>query len=126
MAIINQHNAFKKKTGLTKVPVNNSSWLMHFQYDADAQQLVVVLKSGGQYIYNEVDQAMFDQFVQAPSKGKFYSQYIKGKFTSTRLIDKTVGPEEGSHGNARVNITTDRKDAGTGRPGKSARSRYGY
>jgi hypothetical protein len=39
MAIINQHDAFKKAAGIKKVPINNSSFVSHFQYDADTSSL---------------------------------------------------------------------------------------
>lgn len=108
MAIINQHPAFKKKSGIRKVPVNNSSFVSHFQYDSDNMQLLVVLKDGGEYLYDQVDSATVDQFIESPSKGQFFSKYIKGKYTSTRLIDKTVGPRGGKHGNGREDTRTDK------------------
>jgi hypothetical protein len=106
MAIINQHDAFKKKTGMKKLPVNNSGWVSAFQYDTETEQLTVVLKSGGEYVYSDVDASTFDQLTIAPSKGQFYAKYIKGKFESLRLIDKTVGPEEGKHGSSRDDRNT--------------------
>jgi len=47
-------------------------------YDADAQELHVrFLKSGQTYVYYAVEEWVFQEFLQADSKGSFLSTRIK-------------------------------------------------
>ena len=52
------------------------------------------MKSGGEYVYDYVGQDIVDQFMKAPSKGRFYADVIKKMGDgSQRIINKTVGPQ---------------------------------
>ena len=46
-------------------------------YDADVQQLHVMFKKTGTYVYGEVPPHMWDQLMAAPSKGVFVNAAIK-------------------------------------------------
>lgn len=74
-----------------EVPVVESSWLMKIKYDPATLQLTITTKGGSEYVHFMVYPATFDQLMQAPSKGRFYAQNIKGKGLSSRVITKTVG-----------------------------------
>jgi hypothetical protein len=43
-------------------------------------QLFVKFKSGGLYAYKNVPSALYQQFLTAESKGKYFFSHIKGKF----------------------------------------------
>ena len=48
-------------------------------------ELEVHFHSGGIYRYLHVPEAVFQDFIAAPSKGQFVHQRLKGKFTFQRL-----------------------------------------
>lgn len=70
-----------------------SSFLQHFRYDASTFQLTVTMKSGAQYVSFYVFPMVVDQWLQAPSKGSFYGQMVKGKHITVRVVHKGVGPQ---------------------------------
>ena len=73
-------------------PIGDSSWLAKIKYDQAQLQLTVTTKKGDEYVHFMVYPITVDQLLQAPSKGRFYAQNIKGKGLSTRTISKTTGP----------------------------------
>lgn len=56
----------------------SSSTLLGFEYDSG--NLTIFFRDGGRYVYHNVPQEVFEQFKNSPSKGKFYNQYIKGRY----------------------------------------------
>lgn len=97
MALINQNPAFNSQSkGIREFPITESSFLMNVHYDPNTLQAVVTMKGGSQYIYNMVFPMTIDQWMQSPSKGKFFAENIRGKFKMrSRIIDKTVGKPVG-------------------------------
>lgn len=63
-------------------PISGSSLVE--SYAREAGDLAVRFKSGATYIYKGVDNTTFSQFVEAPSKGKYFSANIKNKFTAEK------------------------------------------
>lgn len=116
MALINQHPAMQPATGKSAIrefPINDSSFLMAVKYDPNTLQCDVTLKNGGQYIYYMIFPGVIDNWMQAPSKGKFFSTSIRGKFKSARIVNKTVGhPEEGRNGKHKHRNASGRNHAG--------------
>jgi len=51
-------------------------------YARTGKNLALKFKNGGTYVYNNVDDATVTALTEAPSKGKFFSTNIRGKFTS--------------------------------------------
>lgn len=50
-------------------------------YDAGRRQLYVRYRaSGATYVYEEVEEAFFQQFLAAPSKGWFLSRWVVDRF----------------------------------------------
>ncbi len=47
-------------------------------YDDTTQELHVQFLSGGYYIYKDVPRGIFDDLMNAPSKGSFLNREIKG------------------------------------------------
>lgn len=55
--------------------------------------LVIKFKGGGIYIYKGVPEKMYEKFLKAKSKGKFFFKNIKGKFEFEK-IEKTKGEKQ--------------------------------
>ena len=53
-------------------------------YDDDGQELHVHFLSGGQYVYHSVPREIFEEFLQAPSKGSFLNREIKNVYMFTK------------------------------------------
>ena len=49
-------------------------------YDDDAEMLEVEFVTGAVYRYSGVPQDVYEDFRQAPSKGAFLNQHIKGAY----------------------------------------------
>lgn len=56
-------------------------------YNDDEQELHVQFNSGKTYSYAEVPQQVYDDFMAAESKGKFFFASIKSKFESTEVVE---------------------------------------
>ena len=53
-------------------------------YDDDTQQLHVQFLSGGYYTYQDVPREIFDDLMNAPSKGSFLNREVKGVYQFTK------------------------------------------
>ena len=62
-----------------------SSNIASIGYDADTDTLEVEFLSGAIYQYYNVPQNMYDQLVQAGSKGRFLNTYIKNAYPYSRV-----------------------------------------
>jgi hypothetical protein len=69
---------------MERFPVSSSSVSM-IGYDADTQALEVQYNNGGVYQYQGVPQDVFDQLMNAPSKGTFVNQQIKNSYVFVRV-----------------------------------------
>ncbi|TET43042.1 MAG: KTSC domain-containing protein [Dehalococcoidia bacterium] len=54
-------------------------------YDEDNSQLHVKFRSGAEYVYNEVPPAVYQEFLDSDSKGKFLNERIKGRYNYARV-----------------------------------------
>jgi hypothetical protein len=54
------------------------------EYGRTHGTLYIRTKKGRTLIYGDVSEPLFREFYTAPSKGRFYNRYIKGKFVYTR------------------------------------------
>ena len=93
MAQVIQHPSIAKQsqTNLQEMPIAGSSYLQHVAYDPANLQMTVTMKTGAQYIYSYIYPSIMEEFVKAPSKGKFYADNVRGVSKATRVIDKNVG-----------------------------------
>lgn len=95
MALVVQH---PKISGQSKViqsretPVGESQVIQNIKHDSQSLQLTVTMKNGAQYLYSNVYPQVYEDFVQSKSKGRFFSEVIKGKYPSDRSINKNTGP----------------------------------
>ena len=60
-------------------PVTGSSMILEIRYDDETAEMDVVLDRGT-YHYSNVPLSTFEAFMRAPSKGRFYNEFIKGGF----------------------------------------------
>jgi len=94
MAQIIQHPAIaaaQGKSQKTDMPIADSSFLQHVEYDAQNLQMTITTKSGAQYIYFQVYPQVMQDFIKAPSKGSFYAKMVKGLHPQTTIISKSIG-----------------------------------
>lgn len=64
----------------------NSSLIRSIGYNTLTEQLSVVLNAQPSTVYNfnGVSRSTANQFVEAPSKGKFFNSSIRGRFPTTK------------------------------------------
>ena len=62
-----------------------SSNIASIGYDAGTETLEVEFLSGSIYQYYNVPQNMYDQLMQAGSKGRFLNTYIKNAYPYSRV-----------------------------------------
>lgn len=63
----------------------NSSALQEIFWNKDAEELVVLFWSGNMFKYTGFNSDDFRAFSNALSKGRFYSDYVKGNFRGEKL-----------------------------------------
>lgn len=61
-----------------------SSNIARFAYDDSCYVLKVEFKNGGLYDYFDVPQPVFEGMCNAPSKGQYLAQQIKGSYRYAR------------------------------------------
>ena len=49
-------------------------------YDPATQELYVQFLTSGTYVYLDVEESVFDEFLQAPSKGQYLNWNVKGRY----------------------------------------------
>lgn len=63
----------------------NSSNIAAVGYDAGTETLEVEFVNGFRYQYYGVAQGLFDEMMQAASKGRFLNQYIRNQYPYSRV-----------------------------------------
>ncbi|MRI64720.1 KTSC domain-containing protein [Ornithobacterium rhinotracheale] len=61
------------------IPVR-SSVIRAIDYNHSTMQLYINFRSGYTYVYHRVPKSVFNGLLRAPSKGKFFNRYIRGRF----------------------------------------------
>jgi len=57
-----------------------SSHISAVAYDREEQILYVQFRNGAVYAYQDVPRGVFEQFIDAPSKGRFLYQVIRAEY----------------------------------------------
>jgi hypothetical protein len=77
------------KINTDSMPLNevavNSSWIEDLEYDGDFGDVIMTLNSGRTYQISGVPEGMFEEWVMADSKGKFWHSDIVGHYRTTRI-----------------------------------------
>jgi hypothetical protein len=61
-----------------------SSNIIRFGYEVQSMIMSVEFKNGGTYNYFDIPEVIFEQMRNAPSKGQFLAQQIKGVYRYAR------------------------------------------
>lgn len=64
-------------------PVDSSA-ITSVGYDPARETLELEFSSGNVYRYFGVPQEIYEDFLQAPSKGQFFGTFIRGQYDSAR------------------------------------------
>ncbi len=70
---------------ITWIETPESSNLARIAFDETTSVLKVEFKNGGTYDYFDVSLPVFEAMCNAPSKGQFLAQQIKGKFRYAKV-----------------------------------------
>ena len=62
-----------------------SSNIKAIGYDADSEELHFKFMNGTEYAYYGAPKEVYDEMMQAPSKGKFFYSEIKDKFVYRKI-----------------------------------------
>lgn len=54
-------------------------------YDEEKSELHVLFKSGYEYVYNEVPPAVYQEFLDSDSKGRYLNERIKGRYNYAKV-----------------------------------------
>ena len=62
--------------------------IRHVHYNPAEEALSIWFTSGRRYRYSGVPQVFYDALVTAPSRGRFFNRWIKGKFACASVPDR--------------------------------------
>lgn len=68
---------------MERIPVTSKN-IQSIGYDADSHTLEVEFNSGGVYQYSSVPQEVYEGFIGADSKGRYFSANIKGVYSFSK------------------------------------------
>ena len=63
----------------------DSSTITAIGFDPQAGELHVEFKNGSRYLYSNFPMALYEEFLAAPSAGKFFAQKIKGGYEGVKV-----------------------------------------
>jgi frataxin-like iron-binding protein CyaY len=69
---------------LAEEPVK-SAWISDISYNTPNKVLTVVLSNGKTYSIDNIDEAMYTNWINSASKGQFYHEYIRNKYVLKRI-----------------------------------------
>lgn len=69
---------------MNRIPVRSSN-IRSIGYDPASRTLEVEFNSGGVYQYFDVPESVYQDFMQATSKGSYFHRYIKGRYPYRRV-----------------------------------------
>ena len=75
----------KKPEILLRQKVSESSNIKHIAYQPFTKVMQVSFLNGRIYWYYNVPREIYDNFIKAPSKGKYFWSSVKDKFTYKRI-----------------------------------------
>lgn len=78
-------------TGVDLFPCPVSAMLQHAEYNPRELTATFVFKTGAIHKYSQVYQTVWQQFKDAPSKGRAYNQLFKNRLGSTPILKTNVG-----------------------------------
>ena len=73
---------------IERVAVKSSS-LLSIGFDREARVLEIEFRSGASYRYLAVPPAVFEEMKTSASKGRYFAQFVRGKYEFQRLKSPT-------------------------------------
>ena len=67
--------------GMQLMPIVSSSAIQGVEFDELTHRLQITFTSGKTYTYYGVPRSVYERFLQAPSKGIFFNDYIKDQYS---------------------------------------------
>jgi hypothetical protein len=67
------------------MPAIQSSTIAWAEYNDATEEMEIKFHNGGVYIYSGVEKKTYQDFLDADSKGKFFSRFIKDKYPTKRV-----------------------------------------
>jgi hypothetical protein len=67
--------------GVFVVPLVASSAIQSIEFDELTNRLRITFTSGKTYTYYAVPRSVYEGFLNAPSKGEFFNEYIKDQYS---------------------------------------------
>jgi hypothetical protein len=61
-----------------------STVIRTFKYDPDRREMRVIFQSGRRYTYLDVPETVYLRMKSAFSKGEFFNEYIRGRYSFVR------------------------------------------
>lgn len=65
---------------MESISITSSTKMIKASYDKDKKELQVIFATGKIYTYYNVPEEVWIGFKNAPSKGSYFSRFIKGKY----------------------------------------------
>ena len=66
------------------MPSVSSSAIAAVEHDPVSLTLRVTFRGSGTYTYEGVPRSLYEAFLRAPSKGTFFNEHIRDRFSSAR------------------------------------------
>ena len=76
----------------------DSSWISELEFNPDEHTVIMKLLSGHEYIFYDIDEDLFQLWINSPSKGRFYHEFIKDIHTGDNYISEDVKMENETRG----------------------------
>jgi hypothetical protein len=65
------------------MPYVNSATILFIEHDPARLNLHVTFRGAGTYIFHDVSESVYEAFLKAPSKGRFYNDHIRQNYASS-------------------------------------------
>jgi KTSC domain len=62
-----------------------SSWISDLTHHRDIKQLTIRLNNGRAYVITNIPRSVYENWKNAPSKGRFYHRNVRGKYFVRRI-----------------------------------------
>jgi hypothetical protein len=69
---------------MIKENFHKSSTIAESCYDTDTQELTITFNNGTKYTYHDVSDKLYEEFIMAPSIGRYFCDYIKHNHNFSR------------------------------------------
>ena len=71
----------EEKGNVTEI---DSSFIQSAEYDKSTKKLILRMKNGSQYVYENISPKRFKNFMNSDSKGKYFNEYIKPNYSVSK------------------------------------------